>query len=135
MKRNARRPRLWLMLVLLMFGQGAMYLTYFALYALHAEMTLRLVEMMIAHGFGRVREHLSIALLVSTWGTLGIASVIIGVALRRGRPWSWLAAMTLEGAILILSLEAYFLQQANTLFYVAKVRSGARGKRFEFHAG
>jgi hypothetical protein len=107
------------MLVLLMFGQGAMYLSYFALYVLHAEMALGLVEDMLAHGFAGAQGRFSIVLLAGTWGALGVASVIIGVALRRSRPWSWLAAMTLEGAILILSLEAYFLRRANILFYVA----------------
>lgn len=118
MRRNARRPRLWLILVLLMFGQGAMYLAYFFLYALHAELALRLIETMLARGLDSVRQHLAVMLLVGTWGVLGVASVIIGVALRRSRPWSWLAAMTLEGAILILALEAYFLRRANILFYV-----------------
>ncbi|MEK6575754.1 MAG: hypothetical protein AABZ58_15710 [Chloroflexota bacterium] len=109
----AKRPRLLLILLLLFFGQAAMYLTYFVLYGLYTEQSFLFIDNLARHGL------IHPARLVGTWMVLGVASVIIGVGLRRGRPWAWTAAMTLEGAIFTLALGAYFNRQANIMFYVA----------------
>lgn len=117
--RDAKRPRLLLMLVLLFFTQAAIYLTYFALYGLFTEQAFLFIQSWARQGLAHPERLVAMWLLVGTWGVLGVASVVIGVGLRRGRPWAWTAAMTLEGAIFTLALGAYFNRQANIMFYVA----------------
>lgn len=117
--RDAKRPRLLWIPLWLMFAQGAMYLTYFVLYLFYAETSLHVSEMFITRVVPQPQRIVTLGLLVGTWLALGIASVIIGVGLRGGRPWAWTAALTLQGAIFILALEAYFNRKANEMFYVA----------------
>ncbi len=114
-----KRPRMVLILVLLYFGQGAMFLTYFGLYVLNGVKGFDTMIVEILRGTRGLQGLISVTLLTSTWLVLGLASVVIGVGLRRGRSWAWTAAVTLEGAILILSLEAYFNRRANAAFYLA----------------
>ncbi len=114
-----KRPRLVLILILLYFGQGAMFLTYFGLYILNGLTDFDGMIVEILRGTRGLQGLISVTLLTSTWLVLGLASVVIGVGLRRGRAWAWTAAITLEGAILILSLEAYFNRRADAAFYVA----------------
>lgn len=114
-----KRPRMVLILVLLYFGQGAMFLTYFGLYVLNGVKGFDSMIVEILRGTRGLQGLISVTLLTSTWLVLGLASVVIGVGLRRGRPWAWTAAVTLQGAILILSLEAYFNRRANAAFYLA----------------
>ncbi len=114
-----KRPRMVLILILLYFGQGAMFLTYFGLYVLNGVKGFDTMIVEILRGTRGLQGLISVTLLTSTWLVLGLASVVIGVGLRRGRPWAWTAAVTLEGAILILSLEAYFNRRANAAFYLA----------------
>jgi len=116
--KDAKRPRLLLILVLLYFGQAAIYLTYFALYGLHTKQAFLFFQSLARQGLMHPERLVTMWLLVGTWCVLGVASVIIGVGLRRGRPWSWTAALTLEGAIFALALGAYFNRQANIMFYV-----------------
>ncbi|MBI3242172.1 MAG: hypothetical protein HYZ49_07755 [Chloroflexi bacterium] len=111
-----KRRREILLLVLLMFGQGAMFLTYFALYVFNVGQR---PELMAFDPRGHLQAGLSLWFFTGTWLVLGVASVLIGVGLRRLRPWAWTAALTLEGAILILALEAYFNKHADMSFYVA----------------
>jgi len=124
MKRRQRlvikRPRILLILFLLVFGQAAMFLTYCALYLIHGAMLADMVVPEIYFGTFRFsQETITYMLLTSTWLVLGLASAIIGVGLRRGKSWAWTAAIILQGAILILGLEAYFTRNADSSFYVA----------------
>jgi lysylphosphatidylglycerol synthetase-like protein (DUF2156 family) len=114
-----KRPRLVFILVLLYFGQAAMFLSYFGLYVLNGVQGLDTMIVEILRGTRGLQGLISVTLLTSTWLVLGLASVVIGVGLRRGRSWAWTAAVSLEGAILILSLETYFNRRANTAFYLA----------------
>ena len=114
-----KRPRLLLILLLLVFAQGAMFLTFFALYGLNAMDKLNSVLTELMLGQRGPQGLISLGLLTGTWLVSGLASVIVGVGLRRWRPWAWTAALTLEGAILILALEAYFNRKADVLFYIA----------------
>jgi hypothetical protein len=117
--RRTKRPQLWWLLVALTFSQGAMYLTYFVLYTVEAETYLHVIDLIMHGRFVLPQALIALAFLVGTWLVLGMASVVVGVGLRRGRPWAWSAALTLEGAILILGLETYFNRQANLPFYVS----------------
>ncbi len=117
--KDVKRPRLLLIMLLLFFGQAAMYLTYFVLYGLYTEQSLLFIDILARQGLTHPERLVTMWLLVGTWLVLGVASVLIGVGLRRGRPWAWTAAMTLEGAIFTLALGAYFNRQANIMFYVA----------------
>lgn len=124
MKRRQRmmikRPRILLILFLLVFGQAAMFLTYCALYLIHGAMLVDTAIPEIYFGTFRFsQETITYMLLTSTWLVLGLASAIIGVGLRRGKSWAWTAAIILQGAILILGLEAYFTRNADSSFYVA----------------
>ena len=109
-----KRRRAILPLVLLVFGQGAMFLTYFALYMFNIGGR---PELLLIDTRGYLQAGLSLWFFTGTWLVLGVASIIIGVGLRRVRPWAWTAALTLEGAILILALEAYFNRHADVSFY------------------
>ena len=111
-----KRHRARLPLLLLVFGQGAMFLTYFALYLFNVGMR---PELMLLDPRGYLQAGLSLWFFTGTWLVLGVASVVIGVGLRRMRPWAWTAALVLEGAILILALEAYFNRHADLSFYAA----------------
>ncbi|MBI5080141.1 MAG: hypothetical protein HZB17_02390 [Chloroflexi bacterium] len=124
MKRRQRtvskRPRILLILFLLVFGQAAMFLTYCALYLLNGMAIADVVIPEIYFGTFRFsQEMIAYLLLTSTWLVLGLASALIGVGLRRGKSWAWTAAIILQGAILILGLEAYFTRNADSSFYVA----------------
>jgi len=124
MKRRQRtvikRPRILLILFMLVFGQAAMFLTYCALYLIHGSALADSVIPEIYFGtFHFSQETMTFMLFTSTWLVLGLASTIIGVGLRRGRSWAWTAAIILQGAILILGLEAYFTRNTDNLFNVA----------------
>ena len=115
-----KRPRILLILFLLVFGQAAMFLTYCALYLIYGTVLADSVIPEIYFGTFRFsQETITLMLLTSTWLVLGFASAIIGVGLRRGRSWAWTAAIILQGAILILGLEAYFTRNADATFYFA----------------
>lgn len=117
---KVKRPRILLILLLLMFGQAAMFLTYCALYLLNGTALADVVLPEIYFGtFQFSKGIITYLLLTSTWLVLGLASVIIGVGLRHGRSWAWTAAIVLEGAILILGLEAYFGRNADNSFNIA----------------
>ncbi len=116
--RKTKRPRPILWLVLLCFSQGAMYLTYFGLSLSHSA-RLQLLEETVLHPELAMSQLAAVWLFVGTWGVLGLASVVIGVGLRRGRPWAWTAAIILEGAILILALETYLSRRGDPLFNLA----------------
>ena len=119
-KTVSKRPRILLILFLLVFGQAAMFLTYCALYLIHGAALVDSVFPEIYFGTFRFsQETITYMLLTSTWLVLGLASAIIGVGLRRGKSWAWTAAIILQGAILILGLEAYFTRNADSSFYVA----------------
>jgi len=122
MKRRQRttikRPRILLILFLLVFGQAAMFLTYGALYLLNGIAIADVVIPEIYFGTFRFsQEMITYLLLTSTWLVLGLASAIIGVGLRRGKSWAWTAAIILQGAVLILGLETYFTRNADSTFY------------------
>lgn len=130
MKRRPRvalkRPRILRLLVLLMFGQAAMFLAYFGLYIMHGAPLLEIIVPEIQFGTFRFSEDtFAYLLLCSTWFALGFASVLIGVGLRRGASWAWTAAIILQGAILLLSLESYFTRNANSSFYLAMFLASA----------
>jgi hypothetical protein len=119
-KTVSKRPRILLILFLLVFGQAAMFLTYCALYLIHGSALADLVLAEIYYGTFRFsQEIITYLLLTSTWLVLGLASAIIGVGLRRCKSWAWTAAIILQGAILILGLEAYFTRNADSTFYFA----------------
>lgn len=117
--RKTKRPQLLWLLLALMFGQGAMYWTFFALYAAYSETYMHMSEMLMRDSFVPPQGLITLGLLVGTWLVFGVGSVVVGVGLRRGRPWAWSAALIIEGAILILGLEAYFNRKANLTFYAS----------------
>jgi len=93
-----------------------MFLTYFALYVFNVGAR---PELLLVDTRGYLQAGLSLWFFTGTWLVLGAASVLVGVGLRRMRPWAWTAALVLEGAILILALEAYFNHHADPSFYTA----------------
>lgn len=113
------RPRILRFLLLTIFGQAAMFLTYFALYAINAAARLDFLIVQMFLGRRGPPGVIGLALLIGTWLVLGLVSIIVGVGLRRGRPWAWTAALTLEGAILVLALERYVERLADMTLYVA----------------
>ena len=114
-----KTPRRYLrLLIYLAFVQAAMYFTYFGLYEAIVAEALGVWMIDIAHGFQIPPGLTTVFFLTSTWLVLGVASVIVGVGLRRLRPWAWTAALILEGAILVLGLEAYFNRRADISFYL-----------------
>jgi len=117
MKKNVRRPQYLGWLVLLCFGQGAMYITYFVL-AQSYYSQIQELESLLDRPPLSLSQLVTLWLLLGTWFAFGLASLTIGIGLRQSRPWAWTAAMVLEGAILLISLETYFNRQANILFYV-----------------
>jgi hypothetical protein len=114
-----KRPRIVMLLRLLVFGQAAMFLTYFGLYAIYTADRLDFLVVEILRGERGPQGVVSLFLLIGTWLVLGLMSVVVGVALRRRRTWAWSAALILEGAMLGLALEAYFNRHANALMYSA----------------
>jgi hypothetical protein len=115
-----KRPRILLILFLLMFGQAAMFLTYCALYLIHgAALADSVIPELYFGTFRFSQEIITYMLLTSTWLVLGFASALVGVGLRRGKSWAWTGAIILQGAILILALEAYFTHNADSTFYLA----------------
>jgi hypothetical protein len=130
MKRRPRvtlkRPRILRLLILLMFGQAAMFLTYLGLYLMHGAPLFEMVVPEIQFGtFRFAQETIAYLLLCGTWFVLGFASVFLGVGLRRGASWAWTAAIILQGAILLLSLESYFTRNADSSFYLAMFLASA----------
>ncbi len=114
-----KRPRIVMLLRLLVFGQAAMFLTYFGLYAINTADRLDFLVVEMLRGERGPRGVVSLFLLIGTWLVLGLMSVVVGVALRRSHTWAWSAALILEGAMLGLALEAYFNRRANALMYSA----------------
>lgn len=113
------RPRLLRFLLWIVFIQAAVYFTYFALYVINVMERLDFIIIGLMRGERGPQGVIGLALLISTWLVLAVTSVVAGVGLRRGRPWAWVGALTVEGAILVLSLATYFSRQANELFYIA----------------
>ena len=114
-----KRPRIVMLLRLLVFGQAAMFLTYFGLYAINTADRLDFLVVEMLRGERGPQGVVSLFLLIGTWLVLGLMSVVVGVALRRSHTWAWSAALILEGAMLGLALEAYFNRRANALMYSA----------------
>lgn len=114
-----KRPRIVMLLRLLVFGQAAMFLTYFGLYAINTAGRLDFLVVEMLRGRRGPQGVVSLFLLIGTWLVLGLMSVVVGVALRRSHTWAWSAALILEGAMLGLALEAYFNRRANALMYSA----------------
>lgn len=127
-----KRPRLLLVLLLVMFGQGVLFLAF-------ALLSLDLAQLLSENGL--TNAVLGLWLMLLSWVALGVASMVVTVALRGGRPWGWTLALVIEGAILILMLEYYFTSRANSLYYAALALAVAitfllnqRDVRIFFHA-
>lgn len=114
-----RRPRLLLALLLLVLAQGIMYLVFAGL------LTRTLISLQdlpggwAEHSQSAPATVFNLVLMVLTWGVLGAASLLGLTALRRGRQWAWTLTLLIEGAIQILSLQAYFGGQRSVLFFWA----------------
>jgi hypothetical protein len=109
-----------------MFGQAAIFLAYGVLHVAHGIPLLEIIMPEVQNSTFRFsQEVLAYSLLASTWLVLGFVSIIVGVSLRRGAAWGWTAAIILQGAILLLALEAYFTANANATFYLAMILASA----------
>jgi len=112
-----KRPRLLLLLMLLVFVQGVLYLAFAFQVARVVQLLQNTVQGWTEHGLTNPESTVRVWLMLITWAALGAASIVVTVALQGGRPWGWTGTLVIEGAILILMLDAYFTGRANTLYY------------------
>jgi hypothetical protein len=105
-----KRPRVLLILMLLVFGQGVLYLAL-------AFQSMQGVSLINAAGLFDPEPLVTLGLLWLSWAALGAASIVMTVALQGGRPWGWTGTLVIEGAILILMLDTYFTGRATMLYY------------------
>lgn len=112
---TVKRPRLLVILLLLVLAQAALYLAFATQYGRSVQLPQNTVEDWTEYGLANSASLLRLL----TWGGLGAASVIVLPALRGGRTWAWTAALIVEGVIQVLALQAYFSGQGNELFYSA----------------
>jgi hypothetical protein len=114
-----KKPRLLIVLLMLVLAQGVMYLVFAGLQG-RALITLEdLPAGWMEHNQSTPTSIWSLVLMVATWGVLGAASLLLLAALRRGRTWAWTLTLIVEGAIQVLALQAYFSGQHNALFFAA----------------
>ncbi len=113
---GVKRPRLLLILLFLTFVQGLFFLVFAAQYVRSAQLFLTTVESLSELSAATPGSLLTLWLSLISWLVLGIASLIVTVAMNGGRSWGWTGALLVEGTILVLMLQAYFTGRANMLF-------------------
>ena len=116
---EVKRPRLLVILLLLVLAQAALYLAFAAQYGRSVQLLQATAEGWTEHGLANSASLLRLWLRPLTWGGLGAVSLVALPALRGGRTWAWTAALIIEGVIQVLALQAYFSGQGNELFYGA----------------
>lgn len=119
MKGAVKRPRPLLILLLLVLGQGVMYLVFAGLLGRSLQILPEFPGGWTEHSQSAPASEFNLALMLATWGVLGGASVLVLAALRRGRAWAWTLTLIIEGAVMILALQAYFSGQSNVWFFAA----------------
>jgi hypothetical protein len=116
---DVKRPKLRWFLVLLVFAQGILYIGNAYLYTIRLQMMPNPIPAILERNVSSDQSAASLWLLLGTWASLGLASVMCSLGLSGRRRWAWTGAMVIEGVTLALALVAYFGRTASPLYYTA----------------